>query len=54
MTQSRMERARPHWAGVGLLLLLLLVLWLTGNLKRAPSLIAPGLDFSESQPATPR
>ena len=55
MTQSRTERDRPHWSGVlGLMLLLLLILWLTGNLKPAPPLIAPGLDFNQSQPATRR
>jgi len=55
MAQSRTERDRPHWSGVlGLMLLILLILWLTGNLKPAPPLIAPGLDFNQSQPATRR
>ena len=35
-------------------LLILLLLWLTGLLKPAPGLIAPGLDFNQSQPATRR
>ena len=53
MTHSRTERDRPHWSGVlGLTLLILLILWLTGILKPAPSLIAPGLDFNQLQPAT--
>jgi hypothetical protein len=38
----------------GLMLLILLILWLTGNLKQAPPLIAPGQDFNTSQPATRR
>jgi len=55
MTQSRTERDRPHWWGVlGVMLLILLGLWLTGNLKHAPSILAPGLDFNQSQPLTPR
>ena len=55
MTHSRTERDRPHWSGVhGVMLLILLILWLTGTLKPAPGLIAPGLDFNQSQPATRR
>lgn len=51
MTHSRTERDRPHWSGVlSLMLLILLILWLTGNLKHAPTVIAPGLDFNQSQP----
>jgi hypothetical protein len=54
MTHSRTERDRPYWWGVlGLMLLMLSILWLTGNLKQqAPSVLAPGLDFNQSQPAT--
>ena len=52
MPHSRTELDRPHWSGVlGLMLLILLILWLTGNLQHATSLIAPGLDFNQSQPA---
>ena len=58
MTGSRTERDRQHWSGVlgvhGVMLLILLILWLTGTLKPAPGLIAPGLDFNQSQPATRR
>ena len=55
MAQSRTDRDRPHWSGVlVLMLLILLILWLTGNLKPAPPLVAPGLDFNQSQPATRR
>jgi hypothetical protein len=55
MAHSRTERYRPHWSGVlGLTLLILLILWLTGYLKPAPGLIAPGLDFTQSQPETRR
>ena len=55
MTRSRTERDRPHWSGVlGLMLLILLILWLTGYPKPAPGLIAPGLDFNQSQPPTRR
>jgi len=55
MTHSRTERDRPHWSGIlGLALLIVLILWLTGMLKPAPPLIAPGLDFKQSQPATRR
>ena len=53
MPHSRSERDRPHWSSVsGLMLLILLILWLTGYLKPAPGLIAPGSDFNQSQPAT--
>ena len=38
----------------GLMLVILVILLLTGNLKQAPPLIAPGLDFNTSQPATRR
>jgi hypothetical protein len=38
----------------GLMLVILVILWLTGNLKQAPPLIAPGMDFNTSQPATRR
>ncbi len=55
MTHSRTERVRPHWSGVlGVTLLILVILWLAGYLKPAPGLIAPGLDFKQSQPATRR
>jgi hypothetical protein len=58
MTHSRTELDRPHWSGVlgvhGVMLLILLILWLTGTLKPARGLIAPGLDFNQSQPATRR
>ena len=58
MTHPRTERDRPYWSGVlgvhGVVLLILLILWLTGTLKPAPGLIAPGLDFNQSQPATRR
>ena len=40
--------------GLGLMLVILAILWLTGNLKQAPPVIAPGLDFNSSQPATRR
>ena len=53
MTQSRKERDRPHWWGVlGLMLLILLILW--HHPKPARPLVAPGLDFNQSQPATRR
>ncbi len=52
MTHSRTERDRAWWSLLALSLLILLVLWLTG--KPAPPLIAPGLDFKQSQPATQR
>jgi len=53
MTQSRTKRDRPHWSGaLALMLLITLILW--PILKPAPSLIAPGLDFNQSQPATRR
>ena len=39
---------------LSIVLFLALILWLTGNLKRAPGLQAPGLDFDSSQPATRR
>jgi hypothetical protein len=52
MTHSRTERDRPYWSLVALSLLIALILWLTG--KPAPPLIAPGLDFNQSQPATRR
>jgi hypothetical protein len=55
MTHSRTERDRLHWSGVlGLMLLILLILWLTGSLKHAPPVMAPGLDFNQSQPAPRR
>ena len=58
MTGSRTERDRPHWSDVldvhRVMLLILLILWLIGTLKPAPGLIAPGLDFNQSQPATRR
>jgi hypothetical protein len=38
----------------GLMLVILVILWLTGTLKQAPPLIAPGMEFNTSQPATRR
>jgi hypothetical protein len=38
----------------GLMLVILVILWFTGNLKQAPPLIAPSMDFNTSQPATRR
>jgi hypothetical protein len=37
---------------LGLMFMILGILWLTGILKQAPPLLAPGLDFNGSQPAT--
>jgi hypothetical protein len=39
---------------LGLMFAILVILRLTGNLKQASPLIAPGLDFNTSQPATRR
>ena len=39
---------------LSIVLFLVLILWLTGNLKQAPSVKAPGLDFNSSPPATRR
>ena len=49
-----MTTERHHYGVLFGLVLLLVVLWLTGNLKRAPSVLAPGLDFNNSRPATQR
>ena len=45
---------RYHVGLLGVMFMILGILWLTGNLKQAPPLLAPGLDFSGSQPATRR
>ena len=47
-----MARARRNGVLLGLMLVILVILWLTGNLKQAPSVKAPGLDFERSEPAT--
>jgi hypothetical protein len=46
MPHSQIARHRRHWFGVSLTLLILVILWLTGYLKPAPGLIAPGSNFS--------
>ena len=43
-----------HGVVLGIVLFLVLILWLTGNLKQAPSVKAPGLDFDSSPSATRR
>jgi hypothetical protein len=49
------ERGWRYNVGLlGLMFLILVILWLTGNLKQAPPVIAPGLDFNQSRPATRR
>lgn len=63
VNDPRYDTAMPKSAGrgwqyhvglSGLMLVILVILLLTGNLKQAPPLIAPGLDFNTSQPATRR
>jgi hypothetical protein len=63
VSDQRYDTAMPKSAGrgwryyvglSGLMLLILVILWLTGNLKHAPSALAPGLDFDNSRPATRR
>jgi hypothetical protein len=49
-----MSRRPRSGVVLGLMLVILVILWLTGNLKRAPSVLAPGLEFNRSQPATRR
>jgi len=49
-----MSRRPRSGVVLGLMLVILVILWLTGNLKRAPSVLAPGLDFNNSRPATQR
>jgi hypothetical protein len=49
-----MARGPRNGVLLGLMLVILVILWLTGNLKQAPSVKAPGLDFNSSQPATRR
>jgi hypothetical protein len=52
---SRAELGGSHYGIVlSIVLFLVLILWLTGNLKQAPSVKAPGLDFNSSPPATRR
>jgi hypothetical protein len=48
-------RGWRYYVGLsGLMLVILIILWFTGILKQAPPLIAPGVDFNTSQPATRR
>ena len=54
MPKSAGRRWQYHVGLSGLMLVILVILLLTGNLKQAPPLIAPGLDFNTSQPATRR
>ena len=49
-----MSRRPRSGVVLGLMLVILVILWFTGNLKQAPSVLAPGLDFNGSQPATRR
>jgi hypothetical protein len=49
-----MQRKPSHGVLLGLVFVILVILWLTGNLKHTPSAEAPGLDFNGSQPATRR
>ena len=63
VSDRRYDTAMPKSAGrgwqyhvglSGLMLVILVIFLLTGNLKQAPPLIAPGLDFNTSEPATRR
>ncbi len=54
MLKSARRGWQYHVGLSGLMLAILVILWLSGNLKQAPPLIAPGLDFNTSQPATRR
>jgi hypothetical protein len=47
-----MARAPRHGVLLGLMLVIGMILWLTGNLKQGPPVLAPGLDFNTAQPAT--
>jgi hypothetical protein len=48
-------RGWRYYVGLsGIMLVILVILWLTGNLKQAPPVIAPGLDSNTTLPATPR
>jgi hypothetical protein len=52
MLKSAGRGWRYHVGLLGLMFMVLGILWLTGNLKQAPPVLAPGLDFNGSQPVT--